>query len=69
MGPKEGEGLKPLFSRPFIDWKVEEVDRCLSLIERESMVDEFEDKMKWEKDKDGVFFNKVNVYGFEGYPH
>lgn len=54
-GPEKGEGWKSSFSRHFNNWELEEVERFLSHIEREAVVNELEDKLKWEKTKKSVY--------------
>ena len=54
-GPVEGEGWKPVFTRPFNDWELPEVERFLSCIERVFVVNEMEDMLKCEETKNGIF--------------
>ena len=60
--PEEGEGWKQIFTRPFNDWELLEVDSFLSCIERVSVVNELEDKLKWEETKGGVFQSSLCIW-------
>ena len=68
-GPDEGEGWKPVFTRPFNDWELQEVGRFLSCIERFSVVSKVEDKLKWEETKDGVFSVKSMYLALSSIPY
>ena len=57
-GPEGGEGWKPVFTRPFNDWELLEVESFRSCIERVSVVNEMEDMLKWEETKTDVFLVK-----------
>ena len=52
----EGGGWNPMFSRPFNDWKVEEVVRFLLTIQGKRIATNVEDTVLWKETKDGIFF-------------
>ena len=41
---EEGEGWHPLFTRPFNNWELEDVERLLAQLGQKILVDEEEDK-------------------------
>ena len=47
--------MEATFTIPFNDWELQEVGRFLSCIKRFFVVNELEDKLKWEETTDGVF--------------
>ena len=46
----------PRFSRPFNDWKVEEVVRFHLTIQGKGIATNVEDTVLWKETKDGIFF-------------
>ena len=50
-----GRGWNPIFSRPFNDWEVEEVERLLCRFRRYTMEEEATDEVRWKLTKAGVF--------------
>ena len=53
------EGVwNPRFSRPFNDWKVEEMERFLVTIQGRRLNHNLEDRVLWKETKDGIFFVK-----------
>ena len=51
----EEEVWSPRFSRPFNDWKVEEMERFLVTIQERRLNHNLEDRVLWKETKDGIF--------------